>query len=87
MECRPSCGACCIAPSINTPYYGMPNGKAAGEICVHLDHDRFHCAIWGTKHYPLTCQKFKPEPDICGNSREQAIQIINLIEGITSHTP
>ncbi|HAI50813.1 MAG TPA: zinc/iron-chelating domain-containing protein, partial [Enterobacteriaceae bacterium] len=27
MECRPDCGACCIAPSISTPIPGMPHGK------------------------------------------------------------
>ncbi|MES1987412.1 MAG: YkgJ family cysteine cluster protein, partial [Pseudomonadota bacterium] len=26
MECRPDCGACCTAPSINSPIPGMPNG-------------------------------------------------------------
>lgn len=30
FECRPGCGACCIAPSISSPIPGMPEGKAAG---------------------------------------------------------
>ncbi|MDP3170542.1 MAG: YkgJ family cysteine cluster protein, partial [Polaromonas sp.] len=24
MNCRPGCGACCIAPSISSPIPGMP---------------------------------------------------------------
>jgi hypothetical protein len=31
MECRPGCGACCIAPSISTL------DKPAGQPCKHLD--------------------------------------------------
>lgn len=27
FECRPGCGACCIAPSISSPIPGMPEGK------------------------------------------------------------
>ncbi|HEY9032518.1 MAG TPA: YkgJ family cysteine cluster protein, partial [Pseudomonadales bacterium] len=27
MECRPGCGACCIAASLNQPFFGMPQGK------------------------------------------------------------
>ncbi|WP_431264462.1 YkgJ family cysteine cluster protein [Roseateles chitinivorans] len=30
MDCRPSCAACCIAPSISSPIPGMPDGKPAG---------------------------------------------------------
>ena len=35
MECRSSCGACCIAPSINSPIPGMPHGKPAG-VRTHM---------------------------------------------------
>jgi hypothetical protein len=34
MECRSGCGACCVAPSINAPLPGMPQGKPAGVRCV-----------------------------------------------------
>ena len=85
MKCRAHCGACCIAPSINTPYYGMPNGKAAGEICVHLDRDTMQCRIWQTKHYPSTCQNFQAEAWVCGSSREEAITIISELEKHTHH--
>ena len=39
MKCREACGACCIAPSIKQPFFGMPLGKPAGEVCVHLLED------------------------------------------------
>ena len=42
MQCRSGCGACCIAPSINEPLPGMPQGKPAGVRCVHLD-DEMRC--------------------------------------------
>lgn len=32
MDCRPGCGACCIAPSITSPIPGMPHGKLL--ICI-----------------------------------------------------
>ncbi|HRZ01930.1 MAG TPA: YkgJ family cysteine cluster protein, partial [Burkholderiaceae bacterium] len=46
MNCRPGCGACCIAPSITRPLPGMPDGKPAGVPCAHLDAD-LRCALWG----------------------------------------
>ena len=36
FECRVGCGARCIAPSIATPFFGMPEGKPAGVRCVHV---------------------------------------------------
>lgn len=80
MECRSGCGACCIAPSIHSPYFGMPNGKKANEMCVHLQPHTFQCAIWGTQHYPETCLKFAPSEMFCGNNREEAIRILTDLE-------
>ena len=80
MECRRGCGACCIAPSINHPLPNMPNGKPAGVPCVNLDLNTFTCKIWGTDIYPDTCKKFTAEYDICGDSREEALEIIATIE-------
>jgi Fe-S-cluster containining protein len=39
LKCRDLCGACCIAPSISSSIPGMPNGKPAGVVCVHLDEN------------------------------------------------
>ena len=83
MECRAHCGACCIEPSIQRPYFGMPNGKRAGEICTHLDFEHYQCKIWQTNDYPAVCQGFKAEPDICGTSREEAMETIRILEVTT----
>ncbi len=84
MKCRPACGACCIAPSINTPYYGMPNGKAAGERCVHLRAEDMSCAIWQSEHYPETCQNFAATVAFCGDTRDQALSILEFVEKETN---
>ena len=49
MDCRPGCGACCIAPSISTPMPGHPRGKAAGVACVNLTAD-LRCALVLSQH-------------------------------------
>ncbi|MBB6521176.1 YkgJ family cysteine cluster protein [Pseudoteredinibacter isoporae] len=83
MECRESCGACCIAPSITQAMPNMPNGKAAGEHCANLDPDSLNCRIWGRADYPEFCRGFLPEADFCGNSRKDALQILTLMEADT----
>ena len=80
MLCRPGCGACCIAISISSPIPGMPEGKPAGIRCLNLDDD-FRCRLYGTPERPSVCIKFKAEPLICGNSREQAMDILTELEG------
>ena len=54
MECRPNCGACCIAPSITSPIPNMENGKPAGERCVQLD-DNNMCKIFKDPKRPKVC--------------------------------
>jgi uncharacterized protein len=83
MQCRPSCGACCIAPSINSPIPDMPHGKPAGVRCVQLLDD-FKCAIFGKPERPAFCASLQPSEEMCGESREQAmIWLVNL-EKITA---
>jgi len=77
MECNPGCGACCIAPSISSAIPGMPNGKPEGVRCVQLDDNNL-CKIFGQPERPKVCEQFAAEPDICGNSADQAMA--NLIE-------
>ena len=83
MQCRPNCGACCTAPSISSPIPGMPNGKAAGEPCIHLLDD-YRCAIFEAPDRPNVCADFKAEEYICGNSRAEAITILSHLEDATS---
>ena len=82
MECREKCGACCIAPSINTPFYGMPQGKPAGVACIHLDN-QMRCVLFGDPRRPKVCSQFMPEPDFCGENREQALAVMFDLEELT----
>jgi hypothetical protein len=79
MECRPGCGACCIAPRIVQGFFGMPNGKAAGERCVHLDAQN-HCRLFGRPERPRFCEQFRAEPEICGEHRDEALALLTALE-------
>lgn len=83
MQCREGCGACCIAPSISSPLPGMPNGKPAGVRCLHLQADR-RCAIFHSPERPAVCAGFSAEPSVCGDSVEEAMQIIIWLEDETA---
>jgi uncharacterized protein len=82
MQCRPACGACCVAPSITRAYHGMPRGKPAGVPCVHLDGD-LRCGLFGDPRRPDGCSDFEPEPRVCGDSREQALATLAEWEVLT----
>ena len=82
MDCRPHCGACCIAPSIKQAMPGMPDGKPAGVACVHLD-DQYRCQLFGSPQRPDFCSRFTAEPFVCGNSREQALSLLHDLELLT----
>lgn len=79
MECRPDCGACCTAPSISSPIPGMPQGKPAGVRCVQLDK-RERCRIFGQPGRPAVCASLMPSAQMCGNSREAAMQWLLWLE-------
>lgn len=85
MDCRLNCGACCIAPSITSPIPGMPNGKAAGQRCIHLTED-YRCAIFTDPRRPVACAQFQAEEEFCGENRIQALQILAELE-IATQTP
>lgn len=82
MDCRPRCGACCIAPSISSPIPGMPNGKPAGVRCAQLTDDHA-CAIFGRPERPAVCRSLRPSPAMCGADREQALAALALLERAT----
>jgi Fe-S-cluster containining protein len=79
MECRSQCGACCIAPSINSPIPGMPDGKPAGVRCVQLMDD-MRCAIFGHPERPAFCGGIQPSLEMCGNDRNHALQWLTRLE-------
>lgn len=83
MECRPGCGACCIAPSIRSPIPGMPHGKPAGIPCVQLTPD-LRCALFGKAGRPAFCEGLRPVDEMCGSTRDGAIAYFNWLERETA---
>ncbi|MSP99919.1 MAG: YkgJ family cysteine cluster protein [Methylotenera sp.] len=82
MECRAHCGACCTAPSINSPIPGMPNGKPAGVRCVQLSDDH-QCMIFSKPERPAFCASLQPSEEMCGATREQAMIWLTALERLT----
>lgn len=82
MACRPYCGACCIAPSISSAIPGMPSGKKAGEPCIHLS-ESMQCLIFTSPDRPAVCDSLKPTEEMCGDSREQALRFLGVLEADT----
>ena len=83
MNCRQGCGACCIAPSISTPIPGMPHGKPAGERCVQLSNLNL-CKIFGLPERPAVCGQFTADREVCGETTEQALEILTWWEHATA---
>ena len=79
MNCRPGCGACCIAPSISSAIPGMPGGKAAGVRCVQLDGAN-RCLIFGQPGRPAVCGHLKPSAEMCGDSASAAMVWLTQLE-------
>jgi Fe-S-cluster containining protein len=82
MECRPGCGACCIAPSISSPIPGMPDGKPAGKRCIQLTGDN-RCMLFGRPERPEVCKSLKPSAEMCGKSPDEAMRYLCSLEEIT----
>jgi Fe-S-cluster containining protein len=83
MDCRPGCGACCIAPSISSPIPGMPHGKPAGVRCIQLN-DANACRIFGQPERPAVCSQLKPAADMCSTHREYALLTLARLEKLTA---
>ncbi|MBE6366780.1 MAG: YkgJ family cysteine cluster protein [Lentisphaerae bacterium] len=82
FSCRSNCGACCIAPSINSPLPGMPDGKPAGVPCVNLD-ENMRCKIFTSPERPAFCGSLQPSPEMCQNCREAALDYLSELEKLT----
>jgi uncharacterized protein len=82
MNCRPRCGACCIAPSISSAIPGMPEGKPAGVRCMQLDEDS-HCRLFGRPERPAVCSALSPSPEMCGSDASHAIAWLSRLESAT----
>jgi Fe-S-cluster containining protein len=87
MNCRPGCGACCIAPSISSPIPGMPLidgiSKPAGVRCIQLAADNT-CTIFGHPDRPAVCSSLQPSVEMCGDNQEQALRWLGHMERDTA---
>lgn len=83
MDCRPGCGACCIAPSISSPIPGMPNGKPAGVRCIHLSEKQL-CELFGLESRPAVCAAFSADESVCGETYAEAIRLLGWLEQATA---
>lgn len=77
MDCRPGCGACCIAPSISSL------DKPAGKPCVHLVAD-YRCSLYGSERRPACCSGLQPSVEMCGNHRIAALAWLTRLEMATT---
>ena len=82
MDCRPGCGACCIAPSITSFIPGMPHGKPAGVRCLQLSED-YCCRLFGLEERPAVCRRFRPASDTCGTTRVEGLALLTRLEVLT----
>lgn len=61
----------------------MPEGKPAGVRCIHLATD-YRCALFGRSDRPSVCEKLIPMPDTCGETRDEAMVLIQTLEQATT---
>jgi len=57
----------------------MPNGKPAGVRCVQLGDDQL-CKIFGKPERPAFCGGLQPSAEMCGETREQAMMWLAVLE-------
>jgi len=81
MNCRPQCGACCVAPSIHSPIPGMPDGKPAGIPCIQLDED-YRCKLFGKPERPAFCGGLQPDLEMCGDQQQARTYAINWLNAL-----
>ncbi len=86
MDCRPGCGACCIALSISSPIPGMPQGKPAGARCVQLTPENL-CGVFGRPERPAVCIGLRPNPEMCGETAAEALAFLAALELATAPNP
>lgn len=57
----------------------MPDGKPAGVRCAQLLDD-MRCAIFGQPERPAFCGGIQPSEEMCGETREYALQWLTRLE-------
>lgn len=61
----------------------MPGGKPAGVPCVQLDA-QLRCRLFGQPERPSVCLRLRPEPEMCGGGRAQALAWLGTLERATA---
>ncbi len=61
----------------------MPDGKPAGVRCVNLTDDN-ECRVWGTPDYPEVCRRFSAQSWHCGETRGEALLLLEALERETN---
>jgi uncharacterized protein len=61
----------------------MPDGKPAGVPCVQLTAE-LRCAVFGRPERPAVCVALRPAADMCGTTREHAMQWLRVLERQTA---
>ena len=61
----------------------MPNGKPAGIRCIQLDSNN-DCRLFGRPERPDVCRRLRPEPAMCGQTRDEALRTLAALEGATA---
>lgn len=82
MNCRQACAACCIIPSISSKIPGLPEGKPAFVPCVQLD-EALRCRLFNQLDRPRVCRDLKPSREMCGQSRQDAMDYLTHLEDMT----
>jgi uncharacterized protein len=61
----------------------MPHGKPAGVRCIQLD-DANRCLIFGKPERPAVCGGLQPSAEMCGGTRDYALQYLTRLDRLTS---
>jgi hypothetical protein len=51
--------------------------------CIHLD-EQLRCKLFGHPERPAVCGSLPPSPEMCGDSREQALRWLGHLEHSTA---
>lgn len=62
---------------------GYPAGKLAGVRCPHLTAET-RCALFGKPERPPVCVELKPQREMCGDTAEDAMAILERWELLTA---
>jgi hypothetical protein len=61
----------------------MPHGKPAGVRCVQLDENE-RCKLYGKPERPAVCISLQANEEMCGQTREHALQWLAWLERETN---